>query len=349
MSNYIGYIGVNAFGKDGGIRVVEADGETGALKLIQHVDDFDTPCYFAISRDQKLFVTAQSNPKAPSLRRGMVATLRIDKDGKLTRINSMPAVCERAPCHTCISPDGRFAYSAHFFESQCTVFSIAENGEIWGPIQVLKHSGKGFHRQQSSPHIHFACFTPDNKYVCYVDLGLDVIHVYKPDENGLLTAVKDVPVVPGAGSRHMVFSRDGRFCWVLSEMGCLITAFSYNDGEFTLIETIPSLDESLIKDRKSASAIRISPDDALLFAGNRFVNTIGVFSIGADGSLMRTADIPCDLPRDLNLLPNGKFLYVCGQDDNRVEVFSVDYAAKTLRPTGISMSIPIPTCIDFLK
>ena len=35
MDSYIGYIGVNAAGEDGGIRVVRADGGTGDLEIIQ--------------------------------------------------------------------------------------------------------------------------------------------------------------------------------------------------------------------------------------------------------------------------------------------------------------------------
>ena len=347
--SYVGYIGVNAVGKDGGIRVVKADGDTGALELVQHVENFDAPCYFAIMRDRGIVVSARSNPDAPSTRRGMISTLRIGSSGTLEPIGSTPAACERPPCHTCVSPDGRFAYSAHYVEGQCSVYRIGDSGEPWGPIQVITHRGKGPHIQQVGPRVHYATFTPDGEYVCFVDLGLDVIHVCKPDENGVLSEVKDVPVVKGAGSRHMVFSNNGGYCWVLSEMNCLITAFAYNNGEFTQLETISSLDESLVKNKKSGSAIRVSPDGSMLLAGNRFVNTIGVFNINLDGSLTRTADIPCVFPRDLNFLPNGKFLYVCGQDVDCVETFSVDYEAKTLRPTGDIMNVPMPTCIDFLK
>jgi 6-phosphogluconolactonase len=344
MANYIGYIGTNNFGKDSGLRVVEADGETGELRLLQHVEYLDTPVYFAVSGG--LVVASGSDPAAPSERRGVVSTLKIGEDGTLTPINAVASSSYKAPCHICVSPDGRFVYASHYGEGQNSVYSIAENGEIWGPIQVITHEGHGPHPQQDVPHIHFGGFTPDGKYLLHCDLGLDVIHVYKPDGDGLLTKVKDVPVVLGAGARHLAFSHDGRFCWVLSEMRCLVTAFAYHDGEFTLLETVPTLTEDYPE--QAISAIKLSPDGSLLFAGNRFRNSITVFRVKDDGTLTRTAEVPCDLPREFAVLPNGKFFYICGQDDNRVEVFRIDYAAGTLVKTGFSLDVPVPTCISFM-
>ncbi|MDR2933305.1 MAG: lactonase family protein [Oscillospiraceae bacterium] len=348
MENFIGYIGTNAAGKDGGIRVVKANGETGALEIIQHLENFDIPCYFVTAPDGKLMVSARSNPDTVSPWRGMVASLRIAGDGTLTPVNAMPAVCESPPCHTCLSPDGRFVYASHYREGRITVYSLGGDGALWGPIQVIQHTGSGPHPQQNSPHIHYGCITPDGKYVCHVDLGLDVIHVYKPDEHGILSHIQDVPVVRGAGARHMVFSKDGRYCWVVSEMGCLITSYAYNDGVFTLLETVPTLDEAMMSARKASSAIRLSPDGQMLLVGNRFVDNIGVFRVNADGTVTRTDNVPCCFPRDLNFLPNGKFAYVCGQDENCVEIFSVDAGSGTLCPVYPPLPLPLPTCVEFL-
>lgn len=347
MESFIGYIGTNTVGKDGGIRVVRADSATGQLTVIQKLNNFDEACYFAVSPRRRLLVSARSNPAALSPYKGMVSTTRILADGTLAPINAIPAVSRKSPCHICVSPDGHFVYASHYMEGRATVFGIDEYGAVWGPIQVVQFEGSGFNLRQKSPHIHFGCFTPDGKYVCLVDLGLDTIHVFETNEDGLLVNREDVPVVPGAGARHMVFSRDGSYCWVVSEMGCLATGFAYSDGNFKQIGTVPIFGGDIASEKMSASAIRISPDGKLLFAGNRFVNNIAVFKIHPNGAVTRTANVPCPFPRDMNILPDGRFLYVCGEEENCVAVYGIDYDKATVYPTGEKLTLNLATCIEF--
>jgi 6-phosphogluconolactonase len=348
MDKYIGYIGTNASGAEGGIRVVEADAKTGALKLVQQLKDFDSPSYFAIRKDKKLMASCRSNPDTGHPNKGMAATLRINGDGTLSPAAAMPSVSASGPCHLCFSPDGRFIYAAHYGEGRATVYSVEPEGGLWGPVQVIQHTGSGPSPQQGVPHAHYCYPTPDGAFICYVDLGLDVVRLYRPDGNGILSFEKDVPVVRGAGARHLVFSRDGKFCWVVSELGSLLTSFAYQDGEFTLLETADTL-EAGFQGVRSSSAVRLSPDGRLLFVGNRGgSNSVAVFKVNGDGTAALSATVPCPFPRDLNLLPNGDFLYVCGQDEGVVAVFRVDYDACTLRPCGESFAVPKSTCVEFL-
>ena len=346
---YIAYIGSNACGENSGLRVAEVNAETGSLSIIQRLGDFDSAPYPAVSADRKNLVAGGSNPAAPVPQRGMTASFKIQPDGKLEPVNASVAVCQNPPCHVCFSPDKRFAYAAHYGEGRLTAYAIAEDASIWGPVQVLQHEGCGpFLPNQESARVHYCTFTPDGKYLCAVDLGLDIIRVYRPDENGQLSHVKDVPIVKGAGSRHMVFSHDGSLCYVVSELKCRLTTFAYNDGEFTRLETISTLINPDTKDRHDSSAIRISADGRYLFAGNRHVNNVAVFKL-EDGMPRLIANVPCAFPRDLNILPNDKFLYVCGQDENVVEIFSFDSERCELKPTGERLELPLATAVVFME
>ena len=82
--------------------------------------------------------------------------------------------------------------------------------------------------------------------------------------------------------------------------------------------------------------------------GNRFVNNVGVLNI-ENGIPQLMANVPCAFPRDLNILPNDKFLYVCGQDENVVQIFSFNSKTGALKPTGESLEVPLATCIEFVE
>ena len=348
LEQYIAYIGTNATGENGGIRVASVNPATGALSIVQHLQNFDAPAYPAISHDRMHMLSGLTNPLAPVPQKGMLAILSIAPDGTLSPINAVPAVCQNSTCHVCFSPDKRFAYAAHYFEGRTSAYAISSDASLWGPIQLIQHEGCGPTMPfQTSAHVHYCRFTPDGKYLCCVDLGLDIIRLYKPDEYGQLSHVRDIPVVHGAGARHLVFSPDGKFCYVVSELASLVTTFSYNDGEFFLLETV-STQTVEPKEEKSSSAIRISPDGRFLFIGNRFVNNISVFKL-EDGIPRLLSNVSCLFPRDLNILPNGKFLYVCGQRDDAIEIFSFNSKTGELIPTGERFTAPIPTCIEFLS
>lgn len=97
----------------------------------------------------------------------------------------------------------------------------ADNGEVWcanystGSVfkvpELLKmHRGHGVDPvRQTAPHVHFVCLAPDKECLLSCDLGLDTVFVYDRD----LNLVSSAKVPNGAGVRHLVFSKDGKFVY----------------------------------------------------------------------------------------------------------------------------------------
>jgi hypothetical protein len=74
----------------------------------------------------------------------------------------------------------------------------------------------------------------------------------------------------------------------------------------------------------------------------------GVLQLG-DRGCRSLRQISLHLPAGFKFLPNGRFLYVCGQEEGYVQCFGVDAATGMLRPVDGAFPAPIPTCIEFYK
>ena len=77
---------------------------------------------------------------------------------------------------------------------------------------------------------------------------------------------------------------------------------------------------------------------------------MGIFAIGADGTLTHLADEPTrgNYPRSFNLDPTGEFFYCCNQRGDNVTVFRVDPKTGLLQFTGQYTPVGNPSIIVFL-
>ena len=61
--------------------------------------------------------------------------------------------------------------------------------------------------------------TPDQKYLCVVDNGVDHVNLYRLDhKTGKLNLVDILRCELESGPRLIMFSRDGRFAYVICEL-----------------------------------------------------------------------------------------------------------------------------------
>lgn len=348
MNKFIGYIGNFASGAESGIHVIEADRETGTPVLLQKVGDCEAPNYIAISKNRRFAYVARRSATAGPDQNGEVAAYAIQPDGTLLFLNAAAGGGNDGLCHLSCSPDGRYVYAANYDEGKIILLCTAEDGLLSGPLQVIQCTGSGPHPRQDSAHIHFTGPSADGKYVCCVDLTRDVVEMYAHADDGLLQLEATVPTPRGEGARHLTFSPDGKYYYVTTELGSTVAIYSYHEGQFQYENCVSSLPEDYTGE-KAASAIRISPDGKLLLVGNRFADNIAVFRVNPEnGDIILKSNVPCPWPRDLNFTPDGRFVYVCGQLDDIVQVYSVDYYNATLSLTNNRYAMEAPSCVEFL-
>src|SRR6185503_16100672 len=185
-------------------------------------------------------------------------------------------------------------------------------------------------KRQEGPHPHFVGTDPENHFLFVPDLGSDQVIIYKLDpERCSLKSHGSGHCPPGSGPRHFVLHPNGRFAYVVNEMGITVTAFRFDPaaGTLTEIQTIESLPEKDKKIPSTAAEIYIHPSGNFLYASMRNDDTITVFAVDPETGKLTFVErepIRGSHPRSFNLDPSGKWLLAAGRDTNSISVFHID-------------------------
>ena len=160
-----------------------------------------------------------------------------------------------------------------------------------------------------------------------------------------------VSLPPGDGPRHFDFHPNGRWFYSIQEEGSTIVLFDYDaaTGRLTSRQTISTLPPEFAGSN-FCSEILVSGDGRFVYAGNRLHDSIGIFSIGSNGTLLYVGEewTRGNYPRSFNFDPKGQFLYCCNQRGDNIAVFRVDRKAGGLNFTGHYNSVGNPSSIVFL-
>ena len=234
MAEYMAYIGTYSKGENGGIFRAMIDSETGDLRVLD-TTDVENPSHLALAPDGKHLYAASETGEFRGRNGGAAAACAVDAEGKLTFLNIV-GTQGKHPCYVSVSPDGKFVYAANYSEGTATVFAVDENGALKDDPKIVVHQGTGTNpRRQEKPHVHCTRITPDGKYLAVCDLGIDAVVLYPLCGKCGLDATRGsfVRTPAGNGPRHIEFSRDGKYAYVVTEMGCTVRAYAYEDGRMT--------------------------------------------------------------------------------------------------------------------
>jgi 6-phosphogluconolactonase len=160
-----------------------------------------------------------------------------------------------------------------------------------------------------------------------------------------------LPVLPGSGPRHIDFTKDNSYAYLMEELTGTVTAFKNSNGTMTAIQTISSHPDGYTGKISSAD-IHVSPDGKFLYCSNRGEsNTIAIFSIDkATGklTLLGHQSTMGMVPRNFNFDPSGNFLLVANQQSDNIVIFSRDKNTGLLTYTGKQVGVPNPVCIKWV-
>ncbi len=315
----------------------------------------DNPSWIVISRDQRFLYTTNENET------GTVSAVEITPQGPLRLINTQPTRGAH-PTHACLTPDGQYLLVANYSDGKNNagfiVFPLGSDGEIGDSVQhVLFETGSGkVAGRQDSGHAHSVNLTPDGNMLYVADLGADIVRAYRyqPQHQPPFSAQpgNDILFPAGAGPRHMTFSADGQFAYIITEMSAQIYVFRVESEGLKLLQTVSLTDSDLPQD-KSGAGLLLSPDGRFLYAGNRQQrNEILVFSADPhNGRLSEKQQFSSggSEPRAFAFDNSGRFLLVANVWSNTVAGFARDPQQGGLRPTGMSLPGGTPTDIKFLS
>lgn len=221
---------------------------------------------------------------------GKVSSFSISPDsGALTFINDSSTGGD-GPCHLSVDKGGRHVVAANYGGGSLAVIPIMADGRLQPASDFIQHKGSSVNKsRQGEPHAHGAFFDASGRYLYAPDLGLDHVMIYKLNEStGKLT-----PSQPPFGE-------------VKPGSGPRHLAFH------------PKLNYAYVISEMACTITAFERDP-----GTGALKEIQSVSTLPEGTELK----PAFSTAEIEVAPNGKFLYGSNRGHNTIAVYAID--AKT--------------------
>ena len=333
-------------GKSKGIYTYKFNTSDGKATPSAVAENVQNPSFLSLSPDKKfLYAVNESGAESTS-----TAFTFNSVTGNLRFLNKKSS--EGAdPCY--ITADQKNVIIANYSSGSIVVYGRMADGSLSKPKQVIQHTGKSTDpTRQTSAHAHMVKLTPDKKFLICTDLGEDQIYIYNyyPNNKANVLTVKTViKTNSGTGPRHLTFSPNGKFAYVVHEFTGMITAYVYRNGSLQKIQEVSSVEKEFIG-KVDGADIHISADGKFLYESNRGdANVINVFSVFPTGRLefvSRHSSLGKG-PRNFTIDPSGKYLLVANQGSDEVVIFNRNPLSGLLSDYSERINVGSPVCLIF--
>lgn len=346
---YVAYVGTYTHGTKKGIKVYDVDVENGLL-IERNSVDVSNASHTAVSKNRRYLYSIEDEG---------VAVFRRDAEGNLTRINSVSIDGMRG-CFLATDVDGKYLYVAGYHDGKVTVVHTHRDGRLGSLMDGVFHSGLGSVAERNfRPHVNCVRPTPDNRYLCAVDNGIDQVKIYRINKRyHKLELVDILRCERESGPRIIRFSEDGRFAYLLFELSNVIKVYRYDGSgktpEFELLQTVSTLtgDGEDSDTHNAASGLALAPDGKHLFCTTAGENTVSMYEIDVETGLLDkkfTLPVSGDYPKDLVIFPDNKHIAVTNHASNTVTTFTIDYEKNIMVMHGKPHKVVTPNCIHIYE
>ncbi len=339
-------------GKSEGIYVYRFNSNDGSVSRISEVKT-SNPSYLAVSPGQQ-FVYAVQEDAGDKGKGGAIAAFSFNRQtGMLNYINRQSTGGDH-PCYVAVDKTGKWVVAGNYSSGSLSVMPVQSDGSLGAASSIIKHSGSGPDKRQSSPHVHCTYFSADNRFLFVPDLGIDKVMIYAFDAaTGKLKPGRQAfaASVAGSGPRHICFHPAGKYAYVIEELSGTVVTYAYKKGKLKMKQRISSMAAT---DNSSASSadIHVSPDGKFLYASNRAeANNIGIFSIDpGNGKLKRIAHQSTlgRTPRNFSIDPSGNYLLAANQNSDEIVIFRRDKQTGLLTDTKNRIAVGKPVCLKWI-
>lgn len=350
------YVGCNTGSPDlQALHVLACDPETGTAKVVQSVKGVQGTTYFQQSPDGRWLYTALGEKRAAQTV-GTLVRFPVDADGRLGELERLAELPCETPCHVSLSPDGSRVFAAAYLSA--TVVSLkADGSDLKSYVFPDDDVGPNALRQKKA-YAHFTFLTPDASRLGAIDLGCDRIRFFDPVTLAVDPSL-EIKCNRGDGPRHAVWSKDGRFLFVLHELGSSVASYAFDGRTFVKVgqwSMLPADFSRWEADGQTlatkAAAIKLTADGQILMASNRGHDSIAFYAVdAATGRLTRrnVAKLTGRFPRDFALMPGERFMVVGHKMSDEIQVYRFARNACTLAPVGAPIPCWRPLCFAFAR
>jgi len=356
--NYFVYVGT--YTQEGstskGIYAYRFEADTAKLTPLGLAAETVNPSFLAVHPNQRFLYAVNEIGNYKGQKSGGVSAFAIDRaTGKLTFLNQV-ASGGGGPAYITVDKTGKYVLVANYDGGSVAAFPVLEDGRLGEASAFVQHTGHGPNpERQEAPHAHSIDLSPDDRFAIVDDLGLDETLVYKFDSTKGSLTLNTPPfakAAPGAGPRHFAFAPNGKFAYVLAEMGNTVTAFAYDAsaGVLNSLQTISTIPKDFTKLNEDAE-IAVYLSGKFLYASNRGHDSITVFAIDPNKgtlTLVEYASTKGASPRSFEIDPTGKLLFAANEKSDNIVVFHIDQKTGHLTPTGKVLDVSQPVCVKFV-
>lgn len=344
---YVAYVGTYTHGSSIGIHLYDVDVEEGTLTERKVVPVNNSSHICRSLNGKYLYSIADEG----------VAVFAVEPDGDLTPINKVDIDGMRG-CYLSVDQTGRYLFVAGYHDGKVTVVHTHRDGRLGSVMDGVFHKGLGSVAERNfRPHVSCVVPTPDNKYLCAVDNGIDQVKLYRINQQRDRIELVDIlRCERESGPRELLFSADGRFAYLICELHNEVEVYTYTNGDkgsvFEKIQTVSTTSDNVDRAHDAAAGICLSPDHKYLFTSTAGDNTVAMFKIDEEtGCLDKKFALPIsgEYPKDIAMFPDGKHIAVANHESNTVTTFAIDYEKNVLVQKGRPMKVETPNCILITK
>lgn len=347
------YFGTYTRGSSDGIYHSELNLDTGELSQPILSAQIENPSFVAIHPSGRFLYAVTESGYFHGKKGGGISAYAINENRTLRLLNQKNTR-GGAPCHLCVSPDGRIVMAANYSGGSVISFMVNSDGSL-SDGGFNQHQGASWATpRQKAPYAHSVNIDPFGKRAMVADLGLDQIIIYDLDNKtgkfAQNTHQLSLKTKPGGGPRHLSFHPNGRFAYSNLEITREIVAMTYEPeyGKLAAIQTLPTTPQGA---KGSTAECLVHPSGKYVYVSNRGHNSIAAFSINQENgklSFLETESTQGEIPRGFGIDPTGRFLIAGHQKSPNVTVLRIDQQSGELHSTGKSAYLDQVVNVRFL-
>ncbi len=345
---YVAYVSSYTRSKDQkfGIRIYDVDMKNGYLYEKKQIQ-ISNSSYVCISHDRKFLYSITDTG---------IESYKIVEGGDLEKLN-LASINGMRGSYLSTDYENEFLFVSGYHDGKITVLRLNEDGSVGEICDELFLKGLGSIAERNfRPHVQCVRMTRDNRFLLAADLGMDHVNVYELNRrDGHIKQCAILHSDMESAPRHLKFSEDGHFLYVVHELKNIIDVYYYHnaDGEpdFEKIQTVFTLNDYHATG-SAASALNFSADYKYLVSSNAGDNSVVIYSIDPDnGFLTKILCLPIsgEYPKDASLFPDNKHLVSLNHESDTMTFFNVDLEKGLLVMHGKEIPISKPNCIIFHK
>lgn len=345
FEKYVAYVSSYTKRNKKGITVYDVDLDKGTFVFRNSLEISNSSYLTCSHNDQFLYSITDMGVKS----------YEIDENGDLDEINFAPINGMRG-CYLSTDYTDRFLFVAGYHDGKITVLRVGEDGAVGEITDEIYVQGMGEVSDRSYvPHVSCVKMSRDNKFLLASDTGMDHVNVYSLNyETGKLKPVDIIRSDVNSGPRHMIFSIDNKFVYVLNEMQNSIDVFKYTAlesgyPEFEKVQSVNTVDDYHAS-MSVSRALKFSEDRNYIITSTAGDNSVEIFKRNEeDGTLKRILCLPISgtYPKDAALFPDLKHLVSLNHESSTLTFFNVDLEKGLLSMCAKEVKIDYPNCVIF--